>query len=118
LAHSFVRFTEQKPPEIPDSAAYVGSFAKTDEQKLTLELLDASDEVGRPFVMSRQVPADHVAIMRKAFDEVMKDPAFLADMEKQQLPVLPVTGQQAETIVGKIASSPPAIIAKAREIYE
>ena len=118
LAHSFVRFTERKPAEIPESAVYVGTFAKTDEQKLTLELLDAPDEVGRPFVMSRQVPADHVAIMRKAFDEVMKDPAFLADMEKQQLPVLPLTGQEAETVVGKIMSSPPAIIAKAREIYE
>jgi tripartite-type tricarboxylate transporter receptor subunit TctC len=118
LAHPFVRFTDRKPPEMPDSAAYVGGFAKSEEQKKTLDLLDAADEVGRPFVMSRQVPADHVAIMRKAFDEVMKDPAFLADMEKQQLPVIPLNGQEAEAIVGKIMSSPPEIIAKAREIYE
>jgi tripartite-type tricarboxylate transporter receptor subunit TctC len=117
-AHPFVRFTERRPPEIPESAAYVGSFAKTDEQKKTLDLLDSADEVGRPFVMSRQVPAERVAIMRKAFDETMKDPAFLADMEKQQLPVIPLTGQEAETIVGKIMSSPPEIIAKARQIYE
>src|SRR6202790_4569010 len=33
LAHPFVRFTEQRPPEIPESTAYIGSFATTDEQR-------------------------------------------------------------------------------------
>ena len=120
LAHPFVRFTERKPPEIPDSAAHVGTFAKTDEDegRRTLDLLDAADEVGRPFIMSRQVPAERVAILRKAFDETMKDPAFLADMEKQQLPVIPLTGTEAEAIVAKIGGASPAIVAKARQIYE
>jgi tripartite-type tricarboxylate transporter receptor subunit TctC len=118
LAHPFVRFTDRKPPEIPDSAAYVGTFAKTDEQKKVLDLLDAADEVGRPFVMSRQVPPERVAILRKAFDETMQDKEFLADMQKQMLPVIPLTGQQAEGIVGRIMSTPPEIVAKARQIYE
>jgi len=117
-AHPFVRFTERKPPEIPDAATYVGTFAKTEEQKLTLTLLDAADEVGRPFVMSKQVPPERVAIMRKAFDDTMKDKAFLADMDKQQLPVIPLASKEAEDIIAKLVSSPPNIVAKAREIYE
>src|SRR5579862_4680519 len=44
-AHPFVRFTEKRPPEIPESAAYIGPFAKTDEQRQILDVLDASDEV-------------------------------------------------------------------------
>jgi hypothetical protein len=80
--------------------------------------LNATDQVGRPFVMSRQVPPDRVAIMRRAFDDTMTDPAFLADMVKQQLPVAPVGGLQAERIVGNIMASPPDVIAKARQIYE
>jgi tripartite-type tricarboxylate transporter receptor subunit TctC len=118
LAHPFVRFTEERPVDIPESAAYVGEFAKTDEQKQILNVLNAADEVGRPFVMSRQVPAAHVAIIRSAFNETMKDKAFLSDMEKQQLPVIPMKGEDAERIVGKMMDASPEVLAKAKAIYE
>jgi tripartite-type tricarboxylate transporter receptor subunit TctC len=81
-------------------------------------VLDASDEVGRPFIMSKQVPAERVAIIRKAFNETMQDKDFRADMEKQQNPVNPLTGEQAETIVAKMMSAPAAVVAKAKSIYE
>ncbi len=90
LAHSFVRFTRQRVDEIPESAVYIGTFATSDEQQQLLNLLNGGDEVGRPFIMSKEVPADHLAIIRKAFDDTMKDPAFLAEMAKQQLPVHPL----------------------------
>ncbi len=118
LAHTFVRFSEQRTEEIPESAVYIGNFATSDEQKKLLKLLDGGDEVGRPFIMSKNVPADHLAIVRKAFDDTMKDSAFLADMQKQQLPVHPISGQQAEAIVNELVSAPPDIVAKAKPIYE
>ena len=118
LAHPFVRFTEKVPPEIPESAVYIGKFAKDAEQKRLLDVLEAADEVGRPYIMSRQVPPDRVAILRKAFAETMQDKAFLADMGKQLLPVFPLTGEEAEAIVNRLASAPPEIVAKAKAIYE
>jgi tripartite-type tricarboxylate transporter receptor subunit TctC len=118
LAHPFVRFSEERPPEVPESAIFVEDFAKTAEQKQLLKVLNAADEVGRPFVMSKQVPAEHVGIIRNAFNETMKDKAFLADMEKQQLPVIPLSGERAEQIVDKMMSAPPEILAKAKAIYE
>jgi tripartite-type tricarboxylate transporter receptor subunit TctC len=117
-AHIFVRFNEKRPPEVPESAPYIGIFAKTDEQRQILDLLNAGDEVGRPFIMSKHVPGDRLAILRKAFDETMKDKAFRTDMEKQKLPVIPLTGKEAEDIVTKLSASPPNIVAKARQIYE
>lgn len=116
--HAFVRFSQTKAAEIPDSAKFIGSFAKTDDQKKLLNVLNAADDVGRPFVMSKKVPADRVEIMRKAFNETMKDSGFLADMKKQQLPVHPLTGQEAEKIVAGMMDVSPAIIARAKKIYE
>jgi tripartite-type tricarboxylate transporter receptor subunit TctC len=118
LAHPFVRFTEERPAEVPESAIYIGKFAQSEEQRQLLRVLNAADEVGRPFVMSKQVPAAHVAIIRNAFNETMKDKAFLADMEKQQLPVIPLSGEVAEQIVDKMMNAPPEILAKAKAIYE
>ncbi len=116
--HPFVRFTEKRPPEIPESAIFINTFAKTEEQKQLLDVLNAADLVGRPFIMSKQVPAERVAMMRKAFNETMQDKAFLADMEKQQLPVNPLTGEEAEATIGKMMNVSPGIAAKAKAIYE
>jgi tripartite-type tricarboxylate transporter receptor subunit TctC len=118
LAHIFVRFSPERPPEIPERAAYIGSFARSDEQRQLLQLLRGGDELGRTFIMSRSVPADRAAIMRKAFDDTMQDPAFLADTAKEQLPVHPLTGAQADKIVDALLSTPPQIVAQAKPIYQ
>jgi tripartite-type tricarboxylate transporter receptor subunit TctC len=118
LAHSFVRFTDDRPAEIPESAVYIGTFAKDDQQKQLLNLLNGGDEVGRPFIMSKEVPTDRLAVIRKAFDDTMKDPGFLADMAKGQLPVHPLTGAEAEKIVAELVAVPPAIVALAKPLYE
>ena len=117
-AHPFVRFTKERPPEMPESARFIEDFATTQDQKDLLGVLDAGDEMGRSFVMSGDVPADRIAIMRKAFDDTMKDPAFLAEMKKEQLPVHPLTGEEAAQIVTKMMAVSPAIIAKAKKIFE
>jgi tripartite-type tricarboxylate transporter receptor subunit TctC len=118
LAHPFVRFTRDRPAEIPESAVYIGDFATTDGQKQLLRVLNGGDEVGRPFVMSKDVPPERLATIRKAFDDTMKDPAFLAEMDKQQLPVHPLTGDQAAKIVEELNAVPPAVIAQAKPLYE
>jgi len=117
-AHPFVRFTERKPPEIPESAVFINTFATTEEQIQLLDVLNAADQIGRPFIMSKQVPAERLAVLRNAFNATMKDPAFLADMEKQQLPVHPLSGEEAEAVVARLANVPSAVVAKARAIYE
>jgi tripartite-type tricarboxylate transporter receptor subunit TctC len=116
--HPFVRFTEKRPAEIPESAVYVGKFAKTAEQQQLLDVLNAADDIGRPFIMSKSVPADRIAIMRHAFAETMKDKGFLSDAKKQELPVNPIGGEEAEKIVAKMYNVPAKIVAKAKAIYE
>jgi tripartite-type tricarboxylate transporter receptor subunit TctC len=117
-AHLFVRFTKERPPEMSENARFIDDFATTQDQRDLLDVLDSEDEVGRSFVMSADVPADRLAILRKAFDDTMKDPALLAETEKEQIPVHPLTGEEAGEIVTKMTTVSPAIIAEAKKIYE
>jgi hypothetical protein len=39
-------------------------------------------------------------------------------MEKQQLPLNPMTGEEAEAVVNKLMNVPANIVAKAKEIYD
>src|ERR1700730_11334008 len=116
--HAFVRCTRKRVDELTESAAYIGTFAKGDEQQKLLNLHNGGDEVGRPFIMSKEVPADRLAVIRKAFDDTMKDPGFVAEMEKQQLPVHPSRGEEAQNIVNELVDAPPAIIVQAKPLHE
>jgi tripartite-type tricarboxylate transporter receptor subunit TctC len=117
-AHPFVRFNKERPPEMMENARFIDDFATTQDQKDLLDVLDTGKEVGRSFIMSGGVPADRIAIMRKSFDDTMKDPAFLAEMQKEQLPVHPLSGEEAGRIVSKMTAVSPAIIAEVKKIYE
>jgi tripartite-type tricarboxylate transporter receptor subunit TctC len=117
-AHPFVRFGEKLLPGIPESAVYIGSLAKTDEQKQFLRFLYGADKLGRPFVMSKDVPADRLTTVRRAFDATMKDKAFLAEMAKLQETVLPLTGEEAARAYLEMRNVPPNIVAEAKKIYE
>ncbi len=116
--HPFVRFTRDKEPYMPDSARFIEDFAKTQEQKDLLAILNAGDEVGRPFIVSRDIPAERLAILRKAFDSLMKDPVFNAEMAKQSLPVHPIDGPGSDRLLDRMLKTPRAIADKARVIFE
>jgi tripartite-type tricarboxylate transporter receptor subunit TctC len=116
--NTFVRFSAQRPQEIPESARYVGELSADQHQKDLIELLSAGDQLGRPLVMSQRVPADRLKAMRAAFDATMKDPGFVADAKKQNLGVDPADYAAAEKIAAKIAKAPPALAHEAKDVME
>ncbi|MGH6768623.1 MAG: Bug family tripartite tricarboxylate transporter substrate binding protein [Xanthobacteraceae bacterium] len=93
-------------------------FAKTDADRQLLRFFSTDVALGRPFVTSPGVPAERVAMLRKAFDSLMKDKAFLADMDKSGLGVGPVAGIELQKIVGEFMQTPTAVIEKAKLAME
>ncbi|MFN3891044.1 MAG: Bug family tripartite tricarboxylate transporter substrate binding protein [Beijerinckiaceae bacterium] len=110
----FVMFSPVKTPDMPDTP-YIANFAKTEEQKAVLQILSAAGELGRPYIVSKSVPADRVAALRQAFDETMKDKDFLAEAKKENLPVYPVGGKEAGQIVEQIYKFPKELVEKAKQ---
>jgi tripartite-type tricarboxylate transporter receptor subunit TctC len=114
----FVSYAAVVSDDMPKDIPYIATFAKNQEQKDILDILGAAGELGRPFIMSKDVPADRLAAIRKAFDETMKDPAFLEDAKKQGVPVVPIGGEEAEKIIKAIYSASPELVAKAKSALE
>lgn len=108
--NTFVSFSEVKTPDMPQDVPFIGDFAKTEDQKAILSILSAAGELGRPYLVSKEVPADRLQTLRAAFDATMLDKAFLAEAEKQKMPVYPIKGAQAGDIVKRIYSFSPELI--------
>ncbi len=116
--HPFVRFTRDKEADMPDGARFIEEFATSAEQKELLAVVNAEDEVGRPFIVSRDIPAERLAILRKAFDALMKDPVFKAEMVKQYLPVHPINGPDSDQILARMLKTPRDVADRARKIFD
>ena len=112
-----ITFTALPIPKLKPGVPFAGDLAPTQEAKDVLNILMAADALGRPFVVSKQVPADRLAILRTAFDRTMKDAQFLAETQKLDLPVEgPISGPEAEQIVASIYAAPPGVIGRAQAI--
>jgi tripartite-type tricarboxylate transporter receptor subunit TctC len=107
----------ERDPEFPDIPLLL-DFAKTDEQRQVLKLFSTDVVIGRPFVTSPGVPAERVALLRKAFVDMMKDPAFLKDAATAGIDVSPVEGGRIQTIVTDLVRTPDDIVAKAKLAME
>ncbi len=112
-----IKFTPLPIPKLKPGVPFIGDLAPSQEARDVLDLLMAADALGRPFVVSKQVPAPRLAALRAAFDATMKDPQFLAETTKLDLPVEgPIVGAEAARIVEGIYAAPPALIARAQAV--
>ena len=109
-----VQLSLNKHPELPDVPSVL-DFAKTDEQRAILKMIFARQVMGRPYVAPPNLPADRLAVLRQAFMDTMKDKDFLAEADKTQLEVNPVSGEDVDKLVKDIYATPADIVAKAKE---
>jgi tripartite-type tricarboxylate transporter receptor subunit TctC len=101
-----------KHPDLPD-VPLIMDFAKTEEQKQILRLIFARQVMGRPFLAPPDLPADRLAALRKAFMDTMKDPDFLAEAQKSELEITPVSGEEIQRLVEEVYQTPKDIVSKA-----
>ena len=110
--HLLLQAAPKKDPELPD-VPWAADLARTPEQTKILNFVVANEVLARPFVAPPGTPADRKAVLRKAFDETMKDPAFLADAKKTMIDINPVSGPEVDEIVASLYATPKDVVEKA-----
>ena len=91
-------------------------LAKTDEQRQIFRMFSVPVAIGRPFLTTPGVPADRAAALRKAFEETMRDPQFLAEGDKLNLDINPTPGARLSEIVGQLINTAPDTVTRAKEV--
>jgi tripartite-type tricarboxylate transporter receptor subunit TctC len=111
-----VRLSPTPLPGMDKSVPFAGDLVKTPRERAIFEFLMAPEKLGRLFMVSGRVPAERVAVLRRALDAMAADPAFLRDAEKTRLTVTPMSGEAVARAVDALYSTPADIVTQAKKI--
>jgi tripartite-type tricarboxylate transporter receptor subunit TctC len=111
-----VRLSPTLLPGMEAKIPFAGDLVKDPRQRQIFNFLMAPEKLGRLFMVSSRVPAERVAVLQKAFDATVADPAFLAEAEKLRLLVTPMTGAEVAKDVAALYDTPPDLIAAVKKI--
>jgi len=104
-----VQLALHKHEDLPDVPVIV-DLTQDQKRLAALRLIFARQTMARPYVAPPGLPEDRKQALRTAFEETMKDPDFLAEAQKTELEVHPVTGAEIDKLLGELYATPKDVI--------
>ena len=112
-----LQYTALRDPDMPNVPTMV-EMGRTDEARQILGFYASAAEVGRSIVAPPAMAPEVVTTLRRAFDAMFDDPAFLDEVKRAGIQLKPMTGERLQELVAGVGKFPPALIEKARKARE
>lgn len=111
--HILLQMSLSSHPDLPNVPTVL-ELARDDNQREILRLIFAQSQMGRVIMGPPAVPKAMVDAHRQAFDRVLKDAEFLADVEKMRLEISgPMSGAEVDQLVASLYKATPERIKEA-----
>jgi tripartite-type tricarboxylate transporter receptor subunit TctC len=94
---------------VPDMREFMSA-----EDREVAQYIVSEQAFARFFGISRGVPDEQTAILRKAFMDTLEDEALLQDARRMGITITPIPGEEVERLLRSILSASPEIAAKAK----
>ena len=98
----------QNDPELKDLPNAL-DFIKSPSDRQVMELHFTQKTAARPVILPPGVPAERLAMLRRAFAALGQDKDFLAEAAKSKVEFNFVSGQEVDKVVALIVATPPEI---------
>jgi tripartite-type tricarboxylate transporter receptor subunit TctC len=108
-----VQYTLERQSELKDVPTLL-ELAPPNKRDI-VDFIVAGTPISRAMAVGPKVPAERVAALRKGFDALMKDPAFLADAKKRKLNIHPRNAAQTQALVAKIVGASPELVIRVKK---
>jgi tripartite-type tricarboxylate transporter receptor subunit TctC len=105
----------ERSADLPD-VPYAVDLAKSEADRQLMGFYVSSEQIGRAFLAPPETPAESVAVLRNAYDETMRDPQLLAEIEQSHSEFSPLSGDKLQRLVAATTDVPPTLVARIRGI--
>ncbi len=107
---------ESRHPDLPD-VPLARELVSDPGDRALIELMNAVQTMSWPFMAPPGVPAERAEILQRAFMETQSDPAYLADAQRQDMELSPISGEEIrQLLVGLSAKLTPELLARYKAI--
>jgi len=103
----------KKEPTLPN-VPLLTDLARNEEQRAIFAFVCAPIAMQHPFAGPPGLPEERLTLLRRAFDAMVRDPAFLAEVEKLKLDLTPLDGAALDKLVRSIVATPADVVQKAQ----
>jgi tripartite-type tricarboxylate transporter receptor subunit TctC len=110
------RKRDPKLGDTPTMYELMDRYKTPDASRRLANVVLAAGALGRPMLGTPGIPPDRVKILRDAFNATMKDPEFLAELDKRKFDLDPTTGEELDKIVKEAMSQTPETIARLKKL--
>ncbi|MGV3651950.1 MAG: Bug family tripartite tricarboxylate transporter substrate binding protein [Devosia sp.] len=112
-----VQFGLQRLPDLPDVPT-MEELTDDPEAKAAMRFFSAAGDIGRALLAPPEMPDDRFAALTSAFDQMVKDPAFIADIEARGASLNPVDAAGVQAIVDTIFATPTEVVEELKVALE
>jgi tripartite-type tricarboxylate transporter receptor subunit TctC len=112
-----IQFGPRRSPRIPD-VPLLQDLLTSERDRQIAAVIGLPPTVGPGYWMAPGVPEEALAIVRKAFEAMIADPAFAASARQVKLDVNPKTGAAVQAAVNAVAQVPPDVLAQTATILK
>jgi tripartite-type tricarboxylate transporter receptor subunit TctC len=116
LAIPLMQGALKRDPELPDLPMAL-DFVRNPADRKVMELYFTQKTIARPVIAPPGLPAERLKTLRDAFAALATDKEFLADAERSNLEVEPISGAEADKIVALIANAPSEVTERFSKIF-
>jgi tripartite-type tricarboxylate transporter receptor subunit TctC len=100
-----------------DAIPLFPDLARNETDRTILAALATTDEIGRSVLAPPGIPQDRLTALRRAFDATMASPKFLAEAERSQIAINPLSGEELQAMVSDSGHGlSPAMIAQIKTL--
>ena len=110
-----IQYADFRYPTFKDIPAVV-ELAKTPEDKQVLTFMTSIATVGRGFFAPPATNAKALAILNKAFADMVADRTYMADAEKRGADTIPMSGKEWKAYIVRMANTSSAIVKRAQSL--
>jgi tripartite-type tricarboxylate transporter receptor subunit TctC len=110
-----VQYTQQRHRELADVPAVV-DLARDDTQRQIFSLFAGGSALGTAMLAPPGVPPATIAVLRRAFDETMRDAALIDEVSKSAVDIDPLPGDEVGKIVDRTFDIRPDVLDQARKL--
>jgi tripartite-type tricarboxylate transporter receptor subunit TctC len=110
----FVQFGMKSVPYFKNAPNIYDVVKPADKQ--LAEFVFSQAEITRPLALPPGTSEKIVAAMRAGFDKAVRDPEYLADLQKAQIEAEPMSGTETAAAFKAAIAAPPEVIARSKGV--